>query len=274
MEQLIFVGIIVLFSVLEAVARKGRAKQGEGQGVPLPEEPHQRRPRARPRPEAETHAGTVPHSYDEDPSFDEVTRGDEARMRPAPAAERAEPLGEGSTAAGARTSSEGLIPAEVWEEIQVLARGELPKAQKLPAPSAPVPAPKAPLPRAPESRPAGWPRPSAPRSRPSGQARPSGRAGASTAQPRTGKGLGRASAKEVEAAPLTEGTANHPVHLSHQDYGTAPARRTGIPLAGAARGAPAPSAGLRALLRSGPASLRQAVILQELLGPPPGLREE
>lgn len=266
MEQLIFVGIIVLFSVLEAVARKGRAKQEGGEGVPLPEEPHQRRPRARPRPEREPHAGTVPHSYDEDPSFDEVTRGDDARMRPAPAAERAEALGEGSTAAGARTSSEGLIPAEVWEEIQVLARGELPKAKKLPAPNTPSPMPKAPLPRAPESRPA--------RPRPSGQANPSQRAGASSAQPRTGRALGRVSAKAVDAPPLTEGTADHPVHLSHQDYGTAPTRRAPIPSAGAVRGAPAPSAVLHTLLRSGPAPLRQAVILQELLGPPPGLRDE
>jgi hypothetical protein len=273
-EQLIFVGIIVLFSVLEAVARKGRAKQEGGEGVPLPEEPHQRRPRARPRPERQPQAGPVPRSYDEDPSFDEVTRGDEARMRPAPAAERAEALGEGSTAAGARTSSEGLIPAEVWEEIQVLARGELPKAQKLPAPNTPSPMPKAPPPRAPESRPREWPNPSAPRPRPSGQAKPSGRAGASSAQPRTGRALGRVSAKAVDAPPLTEGTAGHPVHLSHEAFGTAPSTRAGIPLEGARKSAPSPAAGLRALLRSGPASLRQAVILQELLGPPPGLREE
>jgi hypothetical protein len=271
-EQLIFVGIIILFSVLEAVARKGRAAQGGGEGVPLPEEPEARRPRPRPRPPSEPRTGSVPHSYDEDPSFDDAARGDEGRLRPEAAAARAAPIGEES--APARTSSEGLIPAEVWEEIQGLARGERPETQKAPASPAPPPMPTpTPTPSRPsESRPAGWPRPSTTRSRPSGKATPSPRAGAPTSQARTGKDIGRAPSRSVAGAPAQEGTADHPVHLAHQAFGTAPSTRAGVPPAGGARSASPAAQAVRSLLASR-GSLRQAVILQELLGPPPGLRD-
>lgn len=270
MEQLIFVGIILLFSILEAVARKGRAKQGGEEAPPLPEEPHQRRPRAEPRHRGEPHPGTVPRSYDEDPSFDEAARGDEARYRPEPAAREA-PAAE---APRSRTGSEGLIPADVWDEIQRMARGELPGPQQAPPPlpaPRPAPPPRRPVEdRAPETRSTARPRPSRPK--PSGKAKPTQRAGASTAQARTGKALGRPAEPTPEAAPAAEGTTDHPVHLAHQAFGTAPSQRAGIPLEG--RPAVDRATALRKLLLSEQRdSLRHAVVLQEVLGPPPGLRE-
>lgn len=267
MEQLIFVGIILLFSVLEAVARKGRARQGGGEEIPLPPEPRPRRPPPRPSPRPSQPTGTVPHSYDEDPSFDETVRGDETRMRPEPAAERAAPL-EGAKPlqppaedpGRSRAGSEGLIPAEVWDEIQRMARGEGPGERQPPV----------------ESRPAGWPKPASSRPRPSKKARPSERAGAPTAQRRSAKGLGRAPAAALDAAPETEGTADHAVHLAHAGYGTSPAARGGTRPAATPAGAPGPAEAIRRLLTRQPgslSSLRQAVVLQEVLGPPPGLRD-
>jgi hypothetical protein len=271
-EQLIIVGIVVLFSILEAVARKNRQGQGQGEGVPLPEEPPARRSPPRPRPQVESPTGSVPHSYDEDPSFDEAAKGDEARRRPEPAAAEV----PAPAPARSRTSSEGMLPAEIWEEIQGLARGEHPDAQKPPVPTAPppFPAPAPVQPRPTMSRPPGWLGPSAPRPRgAAGEARPSQRVGAPTAQPRAGKGLGRPPSRTVEGAPAMEGTADHPVHLAHEAFGTAPSRRAGIPLEGESRRGPAAGEAVRKLLSPNRDSLRQAMILQEILGPPPGLRD-
>lgn len=281
MEQLIFIGIIVLFSILEAVARKGRAKQGEGEGIPPPEEPQPRVPRPQrraPHPRAPQPSGSLPYSYDEDPSFDEAATAEEGRIRPEPPAERAPPIGE--EAVPRRSGSEGLIPAEVWDEIQRMARGEAPQGREgttsspFPPPPAPVPAPSAPPERRPPmSRPPGWAKPAPPRPRPAGKAKPSERAGAPTAQRRSGKGLGRAPARAVEAPPQQEGTADHPVHLAHEAFGTAPSARAGVSPEGPAPRGPSGAEALRRLLASDRGTLRQAVILQEVLGPPPGLRD-
>jgi hypothetical protein len=71
-----------------------------------------------------------------------------------------------------------------------------------------------------------------------------------------------------------EGTADHPIHLAHETFGTAPSRRVGIAMEGRSAGETAAAAAMRRLLSSDRDSLRQAVILQEILGPPPGLSEE
>ena len=263
MEQLIFVGIIVLFTVLEAVARKNRAKQGGGEGVPLPEEPHRQRPEPRPRSEAQTRGGAIPRSYDPDLSVDDATREEEVRRRREPATSEASAM----EPARARSGSEGLIPADVWEEIQRMARGDLPEGETLPPPGS-VPAPR--QPRVPQSRPPGRQKPSPSRPRPSGKAGSSQRAGAPTAQSRTGKGLGRPAPERVEVAPALEGTAGHPIRRAS---GTAPSQRAGFAPGGHPAAAPARAVAIRRLLTAERASLRQAVILQELLNPPPGLRE-
>jgi len=79
----------------------------------------------------------------------------------------------------------------------------------------------------------------------------------------------------VEAAGAVVAEPVHAVHLTHPKYGTAVGGR----LTGFAEDARVPVSSpdgmaVRQMLRGGPSRLRQAVILQELLGPPVGLREE
>jgi hypothetical protein len=121
-----------------------------------------------------------------------------------------------------------MIPADLWEEIANLARGQVP------APPAPKPAP-VPVPT---------PAP---------------------ARPRAARGPTRPAEK-------------HRVHRSHVGFGTDPSTRPpseqdGLdPLAGHL-GVDAASA-RRQLLSRDRHSLRQAVILQEVLGPPAALRPD
>ena len=253
MEQLIFVGIIVLFSILEAVARKGKERRDGGE-VELPEPPVGL-PDPGPRPRAGR--GSSPPSYDDDPSFDEAVKG------------RVE--GEGaSRPPRPRTGSEGLIPADVWEEIQALARGEVPgtgdPVPQKPRPPAPPPPTTAPPTRIPPK--GGERRPNQPERRGQPQVRRS-------APPvRVEKPAGKPAkpVRSAPAVPVEEGTPGHPVHLSHAAYGT-PVRGRLTPAATSRADGPSVEAlGARALLAGGPGALRQAVILQELLGPPVALK--
>jgi len=103
-EQLIFVGVIILFSILEAVARKGKERQGGGGDFPVPDEAPRPAPRPRPAPEARSGpdpARSGPPAYDHDPTYDDRVEGRPTRPR---------------------TTSEGLIPADVWDEIQRIDR--------------------------------------------------------------------------------------------------------------------------------------------------------
>jgi hypothetical protein len=219
-DLLTFIGIVALFSVLEAIARKGKARQGGEEEIPLPERPEAPLPRQRP-PQP---TGSFPRSYDEDPSFDETAERDETRLR----LDQTTPVP--LPAKGPRRSSGGsedLIPAAVWDEIQRMARGEAPqKSQEAP-----------------------------------------------TAQRRSARSLGHAPARGAEAPPPMEGSADHPIHRAHAAFGTSPTARAAPRAVGAPKHAPSPGAAVRKLLTPGGGSLRQAVILQEILGPPPGLRD-
>lgn len=238
MEQLIFVGIIILFSILEAVARKGKERQGRGGDLPVPDEEPRPAPRPRPVPEARSRpapAPSGPPAYDHDASYDEKVEGRPTRPR---------------------TTSEGLIPAEVWDEIQRMARGEAP-VEAPPPPPRPRPVPKKPPP--PKTSPA----------RPAPTVRRTPAKAAPPLPTRTPE-----AAEAVEAGAM-EGSADHAVHLSHAAYGTPVAGRlTGFAEGGSGRLASREAGGVRELLRGGPSRLRQAVILQELLGPPLALRDE
>jgi hypothetical protein len=263
MEQLIFVGIILLFSILEAVARKSRAQQqGKGELPDLEESvprPRPQAPRPRPRPEA----GSVPHSYDEDASFDESARGDErvarsrqgdleaARSREGDLeATRARPGEQEPARTG--TGSEGLIPDEFWKEIEALARG-----------GGPVPLPKAPE----RPQPTRVPEPARVEKAPT-RARP---AATKPAVPRKPASV---PATVAEAAPPVEGTPDHPIHLSHAAYGTpVTGRAVAPPIAHAGTRRPAAASAVRALVRGRHSAARDAIILQEVLGPPVGMRE-
>lgn len=264
MEQLIFVGIILFFSILEAVARKGRQqRQQERTELPEPED-FRPRPAPAPRPRPRPQSGGVPQSYDEDASFDESVTGDERVVRSRRGDQGAARSREGdqaparTTSEGAATSSEGLIPADIWKEIEALARGggaPVPRPPMPQAPPAPRRSPQVPrVPRPPSGKKA------TPRARPSTPTPPVTRRAGPTPVP-------------VPEAPPAEGTPDHPVHLSHAAFGTPLMERTAPPLARAAGRRPAAADSVRALVKGQRSAVRNAVILQEVLGPPVGLRE-
>lgn len=225
MEQLIFVGIILFFSILEAISRRGRDRGGAGTSSrddwpppsELPQVPEPRRAESPP-----PMSDRLP-TYDEEPSFDDRIEAESGR----PGGRRA------------REGSEGMVPDDVWEEILALARGGGPRRAPRPGqprvppapPRAPVPAPRRPAP--PARRPVRAPLPKTPPSVPE---------------------------------PV------HPVHLTHPKMGT-PMKGRLTHLDEAA--APPVRRDVRAALRivsGGPASLRKAVLLSEILGPPAALR--
>lgn len=222
MEQLIFVAIILFFSILEAIARRGRERGGTGstspEEWPAPTEPPRvPGPRRVPETAGPTAPGRLP-TYDEEPSYDDRVEAESGR-------------------AGARRApegSEGMVPADVWEEILALARGGGPRRAPVPPapPRAPVPAP--------------------------------------ARKPPTARRPVRAAPKRPPSAPEPV----HPVHLTHPKMGT-PMKGRLSRLDEEAVVPPPARRGVHAALRvvsGGPASLRQAVLLSEILGPPAALR--
>jgi len=212
MEQLIFFAVIIIFSIIESVARSRKRRSGGGR-VELPpdweteEAPLEWRPESRSR-------DAAPTTYDADPSYVELEVEEARRSR------------------GARpgAGSEGMIPADIWEEIAGLARGPASRPEPMPVPP-PLPAPR------PATTPAreGWGR----------------------RAPRVGQ--------------------THRVHEAHASYGTdpssrAPSQQDGLdPLAHSL--SQDVSSVRRQLRRHGRSALRQAMILQEVLGPPASTRD-
>jgi hypothetical protein len=251
MEELIFFAVLIFFSIIESIARSRKQRKGGG---PLPEIPDEASPEweraerpPRPAPSPRPRMSDVP-SYDDDasfdarvssetePSFDEVAASEEERRRRA-------------------ASSESMIPADLWKEIEGLAREakvELPAPRPKPQPRVPpkpqtqVPTPprRGPQPGRPAPKTPPRPRPMAPPRKPTAPPRPT----------------------------VIEGTAAHPVHLSHAGYGTDPSERarSAQDVLQSAEVAVHPDASaVRNQLRGrGTSALRQALILHEVLGPP------
>jgi hypothetical protein len=253
MEQLIFFAVLIVFSILESIAKSRRQKKS---GPPLPEpppEPESEYQWPPPRRDPAGHPRTsVPPSYDEDASFDSRLPADEARSLEAQTS-------YDQTAASEQerrrrdASSESMIPADIWEEIAGLAREA---KVELPAP-APRPRPGQ-LPR---------PQPSQPRRVPEGRkpaAKPPARPRPYAPPPRIPPAPAR--------LPDVEGRPDHAVHLSHAGYGTDPSERAASAqdaLRPLAQPVNADATAVRAQLRGqGASALRQALILHEILGPP------
>jgi len=240
-EQLILIAVILVFSSLvDAVARKKRqAESGEG---PTPASPtgssQPGRAGARER---------TPPTYDLDPSFDDAAQ---AGSRGVPA------RGSAAGPRAASASSEGLIPADVWEEIQALARGESAPARGTPAPTRTPP---------PARSPAGGPSPAS--TAPARGAPRAARAPTSTAE------RPLPSASVPTKGPIV--TPEHAVHLTHPKYGTpVHDRLTGFDDHARPRGLSTQGMAVRSALRGRGAGLRQAVLLQEILGPPVSLKDD
>jgi hypothetical protein len=219
MEPFIIFAIIIAFSIMDSIARKKRA------GMQLPPGPDESEgvgvraqwPQGRP-------------TRDADVSYDDVEIRREA-------------------AAPAPTSSEAMVPAEIWEEIIGLASGS--KGAR----PVPKPAPR-PVARQGATRPTPTP---IVRSKPVKPVRATRTAPAPPAE-------------------ASESDAIRSVHLSHREFGTDPSQRSrsaqdGLDPLRRERGADPTSA--RHQLRSkAKHALRQAVILHEVLEPPVALQPD
>lgn len=198
MDNLVLVGVIVLFTILDAVARKKKA-QARAQ---LPgQEPHM------PTPEES--------DWKWEPVGEELQEYDGESLFEVDAEEEVQP------ASPSPSSGQDIIPKGVWEEIAALASGN----------PLPVPAPTPPAPVV-----------LAERSPVRGPERP-----------------------------------EHRAHMAHAKYGTPVSSRLkpmDTPEMHQVKALSDEVRSVRRLLRGGGSSLRQAVILQEILGAPVSLRDD
>lgn len=281
MEELIFFAVIIFFTILESIARSRKAKQGgeveEGGGAP-PEWEAELPDLGLPTP-GRTSDDDVP-TYDEDPSYDDITARQrrEAREREREGGARADRPLDGyqaphgtdrpmapsreETPKPRRPSSETMLPGDLLEQLETLARGrqtrqkerrttETPERRKQPR-TVDMPIESPPLPTPIEEREVGsGRRPSAP----VGSTAPVG------------------SRTPIGATPV-----DHEIHRSHAGYGTDPSSRARSEQDGldplAERMDADAVAVRRQLLGGGRPALRQAMVLKEVLGPPLVLRDE
>lgn len=245
MEELIFFAVILFFSIVESIARKKKAGRTEGSGGasrPDPSEPlEQQFEWTNNPPDLPTYDGDP--SYDEGPSYDEQLSYDErgeGALQPRHAAPS-----EMSRSSSADTMLPGGLRAEQeWVRRSGVQR-ERARTVKTSEQSPPLPAPT----RTSSSR---TRVPAPPRSR----------------TPRS-KVVGRSAGRQG---------SEHPVHEAHAGYGTDPSERARSEQDGLDPLKWELSKDARAvraqLLSHGDSGLRQAVILQEVLGPPVSMRDD
>ena len=223
MEELIFFAVIIFFSIIESIARSRKKRAGGPMQLPEEWRPEERQPDW--RSEATTTTTTTTATYDAERSHDDVQadEADSAEVLPQPARPQR---------GGASRGSEGMIPADIWEEIAGLARGRMQDLERTQEPRKGLPAKGTPPPT--------FPAP-------------------------------------ITRRPAPSVPQEHRVHLAHAEYGTDPssrARSRHDQLDPLARRLSADIRSVRQQLRLGRHALRQAVILQEVLGPPASMREE
>lgn len=245
MDQLIFFGVIIFFSILESIARSRRAKRQKEQGEAPPADDRYEFEWAQKSPEE------LP-TYDDDPSYDDQPSYDDLAIE-----QPRQPSRGAATRPGEeKPSTETVLPGNLFEELAALAdqlEAEKQKARtiRLPKQSPPIPAPE-------PSRPAPAPRPTPSRTPARVRSRPLARPG--HAHRATGP-----------ARP------DHEVHRAHALYGTDPSERPPSEQDGMDPLREMLSEDARAVrdqLRSqSQSALRQAFILKEVLGTPLGMRE-
>lgn len=272
MEELIFFAVIIFFSILESVARTRKGKAGGETDGPLPEsrEREAGQPDLQPGRPTSRGSGDLP-AYDDDPSYDDPMASEEGMSYHEIALERRQrredrsldryktPTGTDrptrETPRTSRPSSETMLPGDLLEQLEGLARGrqverERARTVDLPDQSPPLPTPIE----------------------------------------RTEVGTGHASTDPVgtrgpvgSTAPVGSRTpvrsrspiGEHFVHGSHAGYGTDPSSRARSEQDGLdplAEYLDSDGVAVRRQLFGGRAGLRQAFVLKEVLGPPKALR--
>lgn len=243
MGELVFFAVIILFTILEAVAKRRKQREagedGGDEGESWTPAPVERQPKPK--------AGRRSQVERESASSTSSDRGMPER------------------GAGREERSETMIPADLWEEIAGLATGEV----EVPRPRRPEPSSRKSTPepsRRPESAPRRWsPGPFDDEAtsledleveRIEDDIRP---------------------VRTYTGARVPSSVDAHPVHRSHLGYGTDPSERTPSeqdwrPAERGNRNAKR----VRAMLRGseGTDALKQAVILREVLGPPVSMKDK
>lgn len=251
MEELIFFGIIILFSIIDSIAKSRKAKRAGKQPqtserqAPEHERAGWRGDGDEERPSHDSGRRYEPApTYDTEPTYDDaervheevVTYDDIAADRPDERPAREE----------ARPSAAGMIPSDLWEEIAGLAR-ESSGVKTEPARQRP----SRPAPRAPSRLPSKPPVPA--------------KAPAPSKSPTPSK------------SPVPSGPEIHPIHLTHTDFGTDPSERVRSVLSAARLDERTVSRDVRAVraqLGGDTHALRRAMILHEVLAPPASMRSE
>jgi len=243
--ELVFFAAILLFTVLEAIAKSRRKREaGEGQDADaespqdVAAEIQRRREEAR-RQRAEARRA----SQERDPGTQPGRQGAGERARvggPAPmgsAGRGGVPKTEGEPSG--EEPSTTMVPQDLWEEIADMMSGR----------RSPEPVP-APAPRAPRTKPVPEPAPSRTRT--------------------------PVSTRSAAAAARRESA--HPVHRSHPEFGMDPSERvpSAFDLRAPVHGRSAHASRVRSVLSgsNGADALKEAIILQEVLGPPASLKKK
>lgn len=259
MDQLIFFAIIILFTILESIARSRKAKKGGGMETGRGPRPDPGGWEAR-LPELELPKEELP-TYDEEPSYDEVATRRRQKREDKTLERYTRPYGSEQPAQGGgarpspqRPSSETMLPGDLLEQLEGLARGRQAERRK--------------------ARPRDLPGQSPPRP-PLERTEVGTGPGAST--PVGSKGPVGSTAPIGSRTPIAK-TGEHRVHLSHAEYGTDPSKRArseqeGLDPLREGLG-PEATAVRRQLLRGGRSGLREAIVLKEILGAPLALRDQ
>ena len=261
MEELIFFAVIIFFSMLESIARRRKQKQGGGRIEDVSTEGREAEPWEYDDPQQ---AYDDLPTYDDDPSYDDLPSYDDRATRsgsqPPPAPRGIAPR---------EPSSRSMLPGGLLEELAGIAEKLEAERQRTERADA-------------EARSSEGRAESVEDGRAKEQKRWEVLQDRRDARAREREELAKAREAERVRIPTTRGLArprpSHRVHRAHAEYGTDPSERTPSEQDGLdplARTLSADAKAIRGQLLSDSASaLRQAIILQEVLGPPKAMREE
>lgn len=239
MEELIFFAVIIFLSILESIARSRKAKrQREEGGAPDEGEQFEWAQKAPWEAEPPRHEEPryEPATYEEPTTSRELPSYDDDRSYDDRIVREEAVTQEDARASLERDAEQ--TAADIWAEISGLAAGRAPQRTT-----------RAPLPGYAPARPT------------PGVRRPPVRRPRET----------RLSVPEPRPPEVEE----HRIHLAHMGYGTDPSERAPSEqdLLGREEWHNPDAAWARAHLRGSASSLRRAVILQEVLGPPASMRD-
>ncbi len=254
MEELIFFAVIIFFSILESIARSRKSKGGGAEG-PLPDPAEWEAELPELEPSGSRRGQGDVRSYDDLESYDDAVEG---------------PVGPPASSRP-RPSSETMLPGDLLEQLEALARGRTMEREE--ATTIDLPKQSPPLPTPVERTEVGTGHAS---TDPVGTHNPYRPPGSRGLDGPVGSTAPIGSRPPVRSGAITR-RPDHFVHQSHAGYGTDPSSRPPSEQDGLdplAEYLDDDGVRVRGQLFGGRQALRQAFILKEVLGPPKALRED